>query len=189
MPNEQSLTRHHYSPEAEAAVNRQINMELYSSYLYLSMATYFSRSEVSLPHISKWLKAQSDQEREHALMLIQFQTLRGGKVKFEEIKRPEKCEWESALEAFEMALKVERDTNNALLELHGIGETQRDPHLCAFIEEKYLREQVLSIDEIGRFVAILKRAGKGLGEYIFDTKNFQPSEEAVVNETITELSH
>lgn len=41
MPNEQSLTRHHYSPEAEAAVNRQINMELYSSYLYLSMVKYF----------------------------------------------------------------------------------------------------------------------------------------------------
>ena len=43
-----------------------------------------------------------------------------------------------------------------------------------------------SIDEIARYVTILKRAGRGLGEYIFDCKNFQGSEEAVVSETIAE---
>ena len=44
-----------------------------------------------------------------------------------------------------------------------------------------------SVDEIARYVTILKRAGRGLGEYIFDCKNFEESEEAVVNEAIAEL--
>ncbi|VDD93156.1 unnamed protein product [Enterobius vermicularis] len=187
MPNEQSSSRQNYSAEVEAAVNKQINIEFYASYVYLSMATYFSRSEVCLPHISKWMRKQSDEEREHALMLIQFQTLRGGRVQFESINKPEREEWESALEAFKAALILEKQTNEALLALHAIGEKQKDPHLCGFIEEKFLREQVKSIDEVSRYVTILTRAGTGLGEYIFDTKNFKPSE--VLKEAISELSH
>ena len=40
--------------------------------------------------------------------------------------------------------------------------------MCDFLEDKYLREQVESIEEIGKIITSLKRAGKGLGEYIFN---------------------
>ncbi|VDD93157.1 unnamed protein product [Enterobius vermicularis] len=168
MSGAQSLSRQNYSAEVEAAVNKQINAEFCSSYVYLSMATYFSRSEVCLPHISKWMKKQSDEEREHALMLVQFQTLRGGRVQFEAIRKPEREEWGSALEAFKAALVLEKQINESLLALHAVGEKQKDPHLCGFIEEKFLRSQVKSIDEISRYVSILTRAGTGLEIYNSD---------------------
>jgi ferritin heavy chain len=40
--------------------------------------------------------------------------------------------------------------------------------MCDFLEDKFLREQIDSIEEIGKIVAQLKRVGKGLGEFIFD---------------------
>lgn len=40
--------------------------------------------------------------------------------------------------------------------------------MCEFLEGEYLREQVESIEEMGKFVTQLKRVGKGLGEFLFD---------------------
>ena len=59
------------------AVNDQINKELYSSYLYLSMAAYFEDN--NLPGFAHWMRAQEAEEREHAMKLYDFLLERGGK--------------------------------------------------------------------------------------------------------------
>lgn len=58
--------RQNYSQECEAGVNKQINMELYASYVYLNMAYYFNRFDVALPGFHTYFMKQSDEEREHA---------------------------------------------------------------------------------------------------------------------------
>jgi ferritin heavy chain len=74
---QQSQLRQNFSSEVEAAINKQVNIELYASYVYLSMSYYFDRDDVALPNIAKWLKKQSDEEREHAQNLLKYQNTRG----------------------------------------------------------------------------------------------------------------
>lgn len=61
-----SQCRQNYHEECEAAINKQVNMELYASYVYLAMGHHFERDDVALPGFSKFFKKQSDEEREHA---------------------------------------------------------------------------------------------------------------------------
>ena len=61
-----SQARQNYHQEVEAGVNKQINLELYASYVYLSMAHYFDRDDVALPGFHSFFKKASDEEREHA---------------------------------------------------------------------------------------------------------------------------
>ncbi len=83
----------------------------YASYVYLSMYTYFSRDDVALPGFAKMFKKNSDEEREHATKLINYQNMRGGRVVFQDIAKPNKSEWESPLEAVEAALELEKTVN------------------------------------------------------------------------------
>merc|ERR1712168_1491892 len=73
--------------DSEALINKQINMELYASYCYLSMAAYFARDDVALHGFAKRFRAASKEEREHADLLIDYQNMRGGRVVFREIAR------------------------------------------------------------------------------------------------------
>jgi len=163
-----SLVRQNFSPDAEAFVNKQINIELYASYVYLSMSYYFDRPDVALPNIAKWFKEQSDDEREHATKLLKYQNTRGGRVVLQPVRKPEKDEWGSPLEAFQAALALEKFNNQSLLELHALSSSKQDAALCDFLEESYLREQVETIEKIGKMITNLQRVGQGLGEYIFD---------------------
>ncbi|CAP22182.1 Protein CBR-FTN-1 [Caenorhabditis briggsae] len=167
-----SLARQNYHDEVEAAVNKQINVELYASYVYLSMSAYFDRDDVALPKVAKFFKEQSEEERGHATELMRIQNVRGGRVVFNDVQKPEKDEWGTVLEAFEAALALERMNNTSLLKLHGVAEQRNDAHLTNYIQGKYLEEQVHSINEFAGYIARLKRAGPGLGEYLFDKEEF-----------------
>ncbi|GMT01282.1 hypothetical protein PENTCL1PPCAC_23456, partial [Pristionchus entomophagus] len=169
----ESLCRQNYAAETEAAINKQVNIELYASYVYLSMAAYFDRDDVALHNVAKFMRKSSDEEREHAVGLMKFQTLRGGRVVFNNIEKPEKDEWGSALEAFQAVLALEKYNNKSLLELHAIGNKHNDTHMTSFLEDKYLGEQVESINEVAKIVTNLKRLGPGMGEYVFDKEHFE----------------
>merc|ERR1712002_824126 len=163
-----SQCRQNYHSESEAGANRQINMELYASYTYQSMAFYFDRDDVALPGFSKFFKKSSDEEREHAEKLMKFQNQRGGRIVLQNIQKPERDEWGSGLEAMQAALALEKNVNQALLDLHKVAETHGDAQMMDFIEGNYLTEQVEAIKELSDYITNLKRVGPGLGEYMFD---------------------
>lgn len=167
-----SLCRQNYSTDVEAAVNKQINIELYASYVYLSMSCYFDRDDVALNNVAEWFRKQSEEERGHAMALMKFQNMRGGRVVMQSIQKPERDEWGTALEAFQAALTLEKFNNTSLLELHNAASNSNDVQMTAFVEDKYLTEQVESIQEIAKMVANLKRLGPGMGEYVFDKEHF-----------------
>ncbi|GCB82500.1 hypothetical protein scyTo_0022009 [Scyliorhinus torazame] len=81
-----SQLRQNYHKDCEDAVNKQINLELYSSYVYLSMSSYFDRDDVALRHFAEFFKEQSHEEREHAEKLMEFQNRRGGRIILGDVK-------------------------------------------------------------------------------------------------------
>ncbi|CAN0269943.1 ferritin heavy chain B-like [Lethenteron reissneri] len=166
-----SQIRQNFSQEVEAAINRQVNQELYASYVYLSLASYFDRDDVALKHFHKFFKDLSHEEREHAEKLLAYQNKRGGRAVLQDIKKPERDEWGSGLEAMQLALQLEKTVNQALLDLHALASEKKDPQLCDFLEHEFLEEQVESIKQLGDHVTNLKRLGvpqSGMGEYLFD---------------------
>uniref|UniRef100_A0A8C8UNA3 Ferritin n=1 Tax=Peromyscus maniculatus bairdii TaxID=230844 RepID=A0A8C8UNA3_PERMB len=84
-----SLVRQNYHQDSEAAINHQINLELYASYVYLSMSCYFDRDDVALSNFARYFLHQSHEEREHAEQLMKLQNQRGGQIFLQDIKKPE----------------------------------------------------------------------------------------------------
>uniref|UniRef100_A0A8C8RCY0 Ferritin n=1 Tax=Pelusios castaneus TaxID=367368 RepID=A0A8C8RCY0_9SAUR len=160
-----------FHAECETAVNHMVNLELYASYVYLSMSCFFDRDDVALRHMAQFLKEQSHEEREHAEKFLTYQNKRGGRVVLQDIQLGERDEWGNSLEALQCALELEKTVNQALLDLHKLASEKNDPHLCDFLESVYLEEQVKSIKQLGDHLTNLKRLGmpqSGLGEYLFD---------------------
>ncbi|KAJ3583632.1 hypothetical protein NHX12_016323 [Muraenolepis orangiensis] len=166
-----SQIRQNFHQDCEAAVNRMINLEMYASYTYTSMAFYFGRDDVALPGFAHFFKENSHEEREHAEKLMAFQNNRGGRIFLQDVKKPERDEWGSGLEALEAALQLEKSVNQALLDLHKVSSEHGDPHMNDFLESHYLNEQVEAIKKLGDYVSNLRRMStpqNGMAEYLFD---------------------
>merc|ERR1712180_10678 len=163
-----SKIRQNYHEDCEALINKQINMEFYASYVYLSMSSYFNRDDQALHGFAEHFKTESGEERAHGMKLMEYQTKRGGRVVFQDIAKPTTMEWGTPLEAMEAALELEKTVNQSLLDLHKACDSKGDAHLCDFIEAEFLGEQVEGIKEIGDLITKMKRAGNGLGLHIMD---------------------
>jgi len=163
-----ALCRQNFHFECEAVINKQINLEFYASYVYMSMSHYFGRDDVAFKGMSKFFKKQSDDEREHAEKFMKYQNSRGGRIILQPIAKPTKDEWGSPLQAILDALDLEKTVNKTLLDLHDISGKHNDAQLCDFVESEFLEEQVKSIKELSDFATQLKRVGTGLGEEVFD---------------------
>ncbi|XP_002162330.1 soma ferritin [Hydra vulgaris] len=159
--------RQNFHEKSEAAINKQINIQLYASYIYLRMAYHFDRGNIALPGFSKFFKGLSDEERAHAEELIKYQNLRGGLVVIDDIKAP-MDEWITPNNALEEAFNLKKKVNDAILNLDGIANSHQDPHLHDFLTKRFLREQVESIKKISNLITNAKRCGEGLGLYQFD---------------------
>jgi len=163
-----SQCRQNYHQDCEAGINKQINLELYASYVYQSMYFYFDRDDIALPGFAKFFNDSSKEERAHAEILMKFQNQRGGRIVLQDIKKPERDEWGTGLEAMQATLALEKSVNQSLLDLHAIADSHKDPQMCDMIESNYLNEQVEAIKQIGDYITRLKRVGPGVGEFLFD---------------------
>lgn len=103
------------SKTMQDTINAQINKELYSSYLYLSMAAYFE--EKSLPGFSKWMHVQADEEREHAMKFYEYLVDRGGRVLLAAIPAPE-TDWPSNLAVFQEAQAHEAKVTKSIYDMY-----------------------------------------------------------------------
>merc|ERR1711988_956045 len=136
-----SRIRQNFHEECEALINKQINMELYASYVYLSMSYYFARDDVALHGYAKYFKKNSDEERDHAQKFMDYQNKRGGRVVLKEVAKANNDE---------------------------CGSKNNDPHFCDFLESDFLAEQVDDIKEKSDMITKLKNCGPGLGVHILD---------------------
>merc|ERR1712193_134626 len=157
-----------FRANSEALINKQINMELHASYVYMSMAAYFDRDDIALPGFAKRFQANSEEERDHAMKLIKYQNMRGGRVVFQDVAKAKTDDWISALSAVEASLELEKKVHESLLEMHKVADSHGDAQLTDFIEGEYLKEQVEAQKEIGDLITKMKRAGDALGLHIID---------------------
>ena len=167
-----SQCRHNYHEESESAVNKQINLEFYASYVYLAMACNFDRDDVAVPGFCKFVKKASDEQRQHGMKLMEFQNRRGGRIVLNDVTKPERGEWGSVLEAVESALELEKRVNQALLDVFKVAEKHGDAQMCDFIQHNFLSEQMESIKQFADYRAQLRSVGPGLGQFQFDKMTF-----------------
>merc|ERR1712203_762300 len=69
-----SKIRQNYHEDCEALINKQINMEFYASYVYLSMSSFFNRDDQALHGFADHFKKESNEERAHGMKLMEYQT-------------------------------------------------------------------------------------------------------------------
>ena len=126
------------NPRMEKALNEQINAELYSAYLYLSMAGWFETQ--NFKGMGHWMRIQALEEEVHAMKFFVFINERMGKVTLTGIEGP-KTKWKSALEAFEDAFKHETTVTARINNLVDIAITEKDHAANAFLQW-FVNEQV-----------------------------------------------
>jgi ferritin len=149
----------------EKAINDQINAELFSSYLYLSMAAYFE--SIDLPGGANWFRVQAQEELVHALKFYDFVVERDGRVRLTQVAAPE-TEWDSPVAAFDAALAHERGVTERINKLVDLALKHSDHATNNFLQW-FVAEQVeeeASADAVARK---LKRIGAdGAGMFMLD---------------------
>ncbi|ELK25753.1 Ferritin light chain [Myotis davidii] len=132
-----SQIRQNYSTQVEAAVNRLANLHLRASYTYLSLGYYFEdRDDVALEGVGHFFGELADKKHEGTKRLK---------------------------DATETALALEKNLNQVLLELQALGSTCADPHLCDFLENHFLDEEVKLIKKMGDYLTNIRRLAARLG--------------------------
>lgn len=136
----------------EKAFNDQINKELYSEYLYLSMQAYFER--LNLKGFVNWFTVQVQEEHAHAMGMFNYVHERGGRVELETIDKPE-TNWESPLACFEQVLEHEEYVTSRINALMDVADEVKDRAALSFLDW-YLKEQVEEESNVGGVLATLK---------------------------------
>jgi len=148
-------------PKVEKVINKQINAELWSAYLYLSMSSYFE--SINLKGFATWMLMQSQEEVNHAMRLYNHLIERGGRVKLEAIDAVP-TEWKSPLNVFEETYKHERKVTGLIEKLVDTAEQEKDRAslnmLQWFIDEQVEEEN--SADEIVQKLKLIGKSGNGI---------------------------
>lgn len=153
------------SKPLESAINAQINAELWSAYLYLSMSTYCQ--DAGFPGIANWFSIQFKEEQDHAMILLNYLQSRDGRVLLAPIDAVE-TEWSSPLAAFEATLQHEQKVTSLINNLMALAVEEKDfalqTRLNWFVEEQ-VEEEENARDLIQKFRLI---GDNGYGLYQLD---------------------
>lgn len=122
----------------QEALNKQINAEFYSAYLYLSMSAQFDA--LGLKGGANWMNVQFQEETGHAMKFLTYVLERGGRVELAAIEKPQ-TEWPSALAMFEHALKHEQKVTGMINALADLALELKD-HATHNVLQWFIAEQV-----------------------------------------------
>ncbi|KAL3312064.1 Ferritin heavy polypeptide-like 17 [Cichlidogyrus casuarinus] len=168
-----SLVRQKFHEECEAAINRQINNELTTAYLYMALSAHFKDVQ-SHTFAYRAFREASHEKFQHAETLIDYQNRRGGRVLFHNISScPDVPPDASIQQGLELALGHQKRMNTSLQQLHAIADKHGDNQMTDFIETDYLDRQVKTIKNLGDKLQNSQRVSTGLGEYLFDEISFR----------------
>jgi ferritin len=149
------------SKKMQNAINGQINAELYSAYMYLSMSAYFTSQ--NLPGFANWMRVQAQEEVGHAMKLYGFVEECRGRVLLKAIDGPP-TEWDSPLEVFQATLKHEQKVTGLINKLVDQAISENDHatrgSLQWFVDEQV--EEEASADAIVQQLKLMKGAPGGL---------------------------
>ncbi len=139
----------------ETALNKQINKELFSSYLYLSMSAYFERT--NLTGFANWMRVQAEEEILHTMKMYNFVISRGGNINFYAIEKPEQG-WKNALEVFKKSLEHEEQITRSINKLYDLALKEKD-NATMIMLQWFINEQVEEEANVNEIVEKLKMVG------------------------------
>jgi ferritin len=134
------------------AMNEQINKELFSSYLYLSMVAYFENK--NLVGFAHWMRIQEAEEREHAMKFYDFVLERGGQVILKSIDAPGTT-WNSNLELFKEVAEHEANVTASINALYELALAEKD-YPAQVMLQWFINEQVEEEKNAAEIVANLE---------------------------------
>jgi ferritin len=127
-----------FDPKIQDAFNKHLNAEMYSSYLYLSMAGYFEAQ--NLKGMAGWMRKQALEELQHAMKFFDFINERGGEVKLTAVEGP-KVEWNSPLDVFQDTYDHECEISGLINNLVSLSIREEDYAASTFLQW-FVTEQV-----------------------------------------------
>ena len=162
----------------ESAINKQIQAEFYSAYMYLAMAAYFDSSD--LPGMANWMKIQAQEEITHGMKFYQFLVDRGATPVMEALQKPT-ATYASPLAVFKAALKHEQLVTSLIHNLYELAVKEKDYAFQSFLKW-YIDEQVEEEANATEMIDKIKLAGeKGPGLFMLDkelaARKFNAAEE------------
>jgi len=143
------------SKKIKDAINKQINAEIYSAYLYGSMASYFDATNLS--GFSNWMRVQVQEELSHAVKFYDYLNSRGGRVILTAIAAPT-TQWKSPLAVFEEVAKHEQEVTKLINDLTDLSVQEKD-HMTRELLQWFISEQVEEESNADKMVQDLKRVG------------------------------
>ena len=169
------------SDKMAKAINDQINAEMYSAYLYLSMEAYFK--DIGMDGAANWMEVQAQEEMSHAMKFYYFLNERGARVLLGAIEAPE-TEWKSPLDVFENVYAHEQKVTGLINDLVTLAHEEKDYATASFLNW-YVDEQVeeeANADEIKSKMKLAEGAqgalfmiDKELGMRVFVNSAFGPN--------------
>ena len=149
------------SKKLEAAINAQINAEMWSAYLYLSMSAYCQ--EAGFPGLANWFAVQFKEEQDHAMIFFNYLQSRGGRVLLSPIEAVP-TEWASPLAAFEHTLEHEGKVTSLINNLMALAVEEKDfaaqSRLNWFVDEQVEEEE--NATELIQKLRLIGNNGYGL---------------------------
>lgn len=149
----------------EKALNEQINKEIFSSYLYLSLAAYYET--LNLSGFAAYYKVQANEEYAHAMKIYDHVHTRGGKVVLEAIAKPQ-AEWAGALDGLKAAFEHEQFISKSIFSLVDLANELKDHSTNTFLNW-FVEEQIEEEESALAVVTKLEMIGESKNSlYLFD---------------------
>jgi ferritin len=159
----------------EHAFNKQINAEIFSAYLYLSMSAALER--MNLPGFANWMRVQAQEEMTHAMKFFGHIIERGGQVKLTAIEAPE-TEWKDVVEIFKAVLTHEEKVTaliNGMVDLSIADKDHAANMMLQWFVNEQVEEEANAMEILGKLEIVGQTTG---GLYILDkelaTRTFVP---------------
>ena len=124
-------------PKVAGLINQQINKEFYSAYLYLDFSNYYY--DEGLDGFGNWYRIQVQEERDHAMLMLQYLQNNGEKVVLEAIDKPS-VEITDAKSVLEAGLKHEQYVTELIHTIYEAAHSVKDFRTMQFLDW-FVKEQ------------------------------------------------
>ena len=124
--------------KVSALLNEQINKELYSAYLYLDFSIFYDQK--GLDGYANWYKIQAQEERDHAMLMMEYLQLNSEKVTLEAVAKPDKV-LETLMDPLKGALEHEQYVTGLINNIYAEAYAEKDFRTMQFLDW-FVKEQL-----------------------------------------------
>ncbi len=153
--------------KVEEVLNKQVNAELWSAYLYLSMSAWCESR--GFKGFANWMRVQFHEETSHALKIYDYVISRSGEIKLQPIAAV-KTSWDSLLNMFEETYEHECKVTNLINDCYEVALAEKD-YATTTMLQWFINEQIEEESNALEIIDVLKITGeKSGGIFYLDKK-------------------